>query len=47
MANGETAVKNADANGTAGDVAEAYDAYKQSMENAGQKPKSLKDLLGR
>jgi len=49
MANGEDGIKSAAKSGDAGAVGVAYDAYKTSMENAGQENsiKPLKDILGK
>lgn len=47
MANGESAIKEADKSGDAGKVAIAYTQYVASMNNAHVTPKPLKDILGK
>ncbi len=47
MANGEDAIRRAAASGDAGKVAAEHAEYVESMERNGQKPKTIKEILGR
>ena len=47
MANGEDNIRRAAASGDAGKVAEEYQRYFDSMTRQGQRPKTLREILGR